>query len=133
MIDPSPAPATRTRRLRFGLRTLFVLVTIVACWLGYSMNWIHQRREALASGTMQVSGPDVALFFPPRAPGGLWLFGEKGEYEIIVPSNDEGDGQRAIRLFPEARVCFLIDGWIVQYQPGSKPVKPMDDQPSKQE
>ena len=47
MTDSSTTPVSPPRR--FGLRTLFVVVVIVSipcAWVGYSMNWIRQRREA---------------------------------------------------------------------------------------
>ena len=40
-------PRRRWFRFAFSLRTLFVVVTIFACWLGYHMNWIRQRHDAL--------------------------------------------------------------------------------------
>lgn len=34
-------------RLRFSLRTLFVLVTASACWIGYERSIVEQRKAAL--------------------------------------------------------------------------------------
>jgi hypothetical protein len=37
----------RRRWYQFSLRTMFVLVTVacvVLAWVGYSLNWIRQRR-----------------------------------------------------------------------------------------
>jgi hypothetical protein len=34
-------------RLRFSLRALFIAITLVAIWLGYHVNWIRQRHEAI--------------------------------------------------------------------------------------
>lgn len=36
----------RRRWLKFSLRTFFVLLTLLAVWLGYHVNWIRERREA---------------------------------------------------------------------------------------
>ena len=35
------------RRWSFGLRTLFVVVTVLACLLAYPLNWIRQRHYLL--------------------------------------------------------------------------------------
>ena len=47
----SDAPTT-PRRIRFSLRSLFVLVVIVSipcAWVAYSLNWIRQRHGGLRS------------------------------------------------------------------------------------
>ncbi len=44
------ADSPKHRRLRFSLRTLFVVVTVAACivgWTAYQLNWIRQRHEEL--------------------------------------------------------------------------------------
>jgi hypothetical protein len=41
-------PLPKRRWFAFSLRTLFVVVTLVACWLGYELNWIRQRRDFAA-------------------------------------------------------------------------------------
>jgi hypothetical protein len=44
-----PATATRNRRwLRFGLRTLLVLVTLLCVWLGWFMHGVQKQRKAAA-------------------------------------------------------------------------------------
>jgi hypothetical protein len=40
--------APKRRWPRFSLRTLFVVVTVLGCWLGYQLNWIRQRHDFLA-------------------------------------------------------------------------------------
>ena len=95
-----PAPSTPPRRFRFGLRSLFMLVTMICVWFGYSMNWIRQRRAML----------NEPYYFEPntleaesviQAPGGLWLLGERGVVTLWV---DEHNAERAGRLFPEAEI-----------------------------
>ena len=75
--------STPHRRIRFGLRSLFVLVAVVSmatAWVTYSLNWIRARNEALDHHVMYVT--DGKLY--PSAPRGLWLFGERG-YSNIEP------------------------------------------------
>jgi hypothetical protein len=35
--------APNRRWFQWSLRTLFVVVTVFGCWLGYEFNWIRQR------------------------------------------------------------------------------------------
>ena len=107
-------PAPR-RWFSFSLRTMFVVVRVFACWLGYELNWIRQRHEALDKDGFTSEAPPASADFV-TAPGWLWLFGERG-YDTIwfkVP-NDERDGMelnpaevaevaRVSRLFPEAEI-----------------------------
>jgi hypothetical protein len=90
-------------RFRFGLRALFVFVTLAAVWAAYSVHWIRQRREFVRA--MQ-AGPSTAIAIHEGvlAPGLLWLFGESGVEDIGLQSPDESDVQEARRLFPEAQV-----------------------------
>lgn len=36
-------------KLRFSIRALLVVMTLLALFLGYHLSWIHQRRAVLAS------------------------------------------------------------------------------------
>jgi hypothetical protein len=119
--------APRRRWFRFSLRTMFVVVTLVGCWLGYELHWLRQRRAFIAHETairdaQKEWWSTIALTAapgksPPWAPGGLWLFGEPG-YSFVYFISDSGtppesrtltanDRDRlatARRLFPEATV-----------------------------
>jgi hypothetical protein len=99
--------ARRTKkRLRFGLRTLFVVVTVVACWLGYSGNWIRRRNEIL-------SRPDVTSAGLARdniwlLPWTLRIFGEEGCHQVLFSAGcDREVIEQAVRLFPEAEVWWM--------------------------
>jgi hypothetical protein len=45
---PHDTPRPR-HRFRFGLRTLFIAVTILCCWLGWKVNAARKQREAVAA------------------------------------------------------------------------------------
>ncbi len=97
------------RRFRFGLRSLFIFVTLVAVWAAYSANWIRERREfvsKLESDPFAIARFDSALY----APGLLWLFGEDGVESIVLLN--ETDAAEARRLFPEAQVESCPPEWI---------------------
>jgi hypothetical protein len=38
--------APKRRWFAYSLRTLFVVVTVFGCWLGWNINIVRQRREA---------------------------------------------------------------------------------------
>src|SRR5688572_30141369 len=50
------------RCFRFSLRALLVLVAVVAIWLGWSLNWVLQRRDFIRNTQFD------ALTANPRAP-----------------------------------------------------------------
>jgi hypothetical protein len=119
----TPAPK---RRWSYSLRTLFVVVTVGACWLGYYANWARQRHQFLGAQR------DLARMFhqngmaepvvTARAPGALWLLGERGVGAlgvlIVVDRLDDFDNgfdweshetmRTARRLFPEADIGFGV-------------------------
>jgi len=98
------------RWFRFGLSTLFVLVTLAACaarWVQVQMKWIHDRHAVLGG-----DGSDRGGFGDPaKAPDAPWplrWFGETGCYGIAVPQGtSKEEMERVKRLFPEAKVEFF--------------------------
>ncbi|WP_428304034.1 hypothetical protein [Lacipirellula sp.] len=84
-------------KLRFSIRAMLVVMTLLALWCGYGMNWIRQRREFMDSDIMTGIGGHT------RAPGLLFLLGERG-YSILHVDFEEGDPKigRIQALFPEA-------------------------------
>ena len=121
----SDKPRRRWFRPRYSLTTLFLLVTVFGCWLGYSLNWIKQRREFLALDNVShiVATYEDWTFFhgrpvdkrieQPNAPGILRLLGEEGVAAISVTPN----GSAAVvgeqidcgrLLFPEALVSSTV-------------------------
>jgi hypothetical protein len=95
----------KCRWFTFSLRTLFVIVTVSAAWIGYELNWIRQRHElisrqahllftsqevdardegSIAWAIEQVSGDRVAPVTPTVAPGLLGLFCERGLNDLAL-------------------------------------------------
>ncbi len=117
--------AGRWRWFQFKLRTLMIVVTILAVFLGYPINWMRQRHNFLIqvdrSGSFYrrgpVVGPVTAQSKPAEAPLLLRVFGERGQERIVVSINDaakEGlneDSQELLnsakRLFPEAELLTV--------------------------
>jgi len=116
------------RRWSFSLRTLFVVVTLGGCWLGYHLNWIRER-HALRDE------PNVTASFIPmqRAPSlALRLMGERGANSIFLhyawgsptlSESDEAQKNLASRLFPEAIVKVQTGTVNFADDPG-KPANP---------
>jgi hypothetical protein len=98
---------------RFSLRTLFVLVTLIAVWLGWSLNWIRQRHAFLRDRRAFVFGIDPDAVTP--APRFLWLFGEDGAEYVKLTSEDQSAYVRAKELFPEA---IVVGKYTIIHWPG---------------
>jgi hypothetical protein len=92
----------KRRWFRFGLRTLFVLVTIVgvcAGWVAYQLNWIRQRHEFLGRPPNGIYANNNS-----ELPWSLKLFGEKAMMGVYTP---DATKQEAEKLFPEATICVI--------------------------
>jgi len=104
--------APNRRWFQFSLGTLFLIVTVVCCWLGYQLNWIRQRRAFEArAGVQSYVTVKKGLF---NAPGLLQFFGEPGRATIVLhfpadPTPAElQEVQLARRLFPEAETVVKV-------------------------
>lgn len=103
-------PALKRRWLRFSLRTVFVVVTVLAVflgWLVFQLNWIEQRRQAVADGTVDMRIIHTFEHTPRRVPWTLRLFGEHeidADALLLPPTATEADVARVRGLFPEAYV-----------------------------
>lgn len=92
--------APKRRWFRFGLRTLFVMVTVVGCWLGYHLNWIRERHAYLGNSAAVHSRGSAAA-----APLSLRLLGEDGVSSVTVAGWAPNRNPAYARsLFPEADV-----------------------------
>lgn len=78
-------------------------MTLFAIWCAYSIHWIRQRRQAIASGFVRVV--DYPDELPTIAPALLWLFGEAGCEGIWINDRSEDRWKEAITLFPEGEVA----------------------------
>jgi hypothetical protein len=138
-MDMSDAtPTTRRRWYQFSLRTMLLLMAIVAVsfsWIGYNLNLIRQRQEILRhwwQADQYVYGA-FGPAQPVRAPGSLWLFGEQGYRTVLIRfSNADdhtelSDAEKALvvgakALFPEAYVeGALMSDSMPNIYPGWKP------------
>ena len=96
----------RTWWPRFGLRTLFVLITLISLpigWIAYQLNWIRQRHEFLhrtLDAEIDYSGP--VLY--PKCPWPLNLFGEQAHDIVFTPQRTADEARR---LFPEAQIVIV--------------------------
>ena len=94
-------------RLRFSIRAMLVATTLLCLWCESSMNWIRQRRAAIASGCVTVlegRAEDV-----PSAPRLLWLFGETGHFGIWVDAPTDEETASAVALFPEVDEVISVE------------------------
>lgn len=111
----------RRRWFRFGLRTLFVLLTVLGVWVGVQMNWLRERREARAwieknGGVVldhvphdfSIAGGKPQRWDPARvrAPWPIRLLG--GEPVGFVVFHDaKGQSARLSKIFPEAKIVQI--------------------------
>ena len=112
-------------RPRYSLRTLFVLVALaaIACsWAINRLNLIKHRHAFIAEEAVEwqrfsPSSRRNVAYDECRAPGFLWLFGEKGSGRVFVlkdhyiggyTERDMNRFRTAQQLFPEAKI------WIVR-------------------
>jgi len=112
------------RWLRFSLRGMFVVITLLGIWLGFQVNWLRQRQEARRwieqheslGGWSRINPKDVIWTKldgtkhpgkPADAPWSLRLFGETRLAFINLDKSklSEADIPRIdslLALFPEA-------------------------------
>jgi hypothetical protein len=105
------APQTRRRVFQFGLRTMFVAVTVFAVWLGDELKFVRDRqtwireneyeRERLGQGVVTIH------WLTPAAPIPFWRrwLGDRSVRSVELFANaTNADLDRAKYLFPEASV-----------------------------
>jgi hypothetical protein len=104
-------PPTRRRWLRFSLRTLLVLVTLLCLYLGWAMNWIRQRqaflRDSVPDDPIVKVLATVSGLKEQAAPWSLRLLNENGIPWLYFESAEQQKLIEVSQLFPEAKVYFL--------------------------
>ena len=103
-VMPDPTPKSRRRWFRFSLRSMFVVVTVlavIAAFVAYNLNWIRQRHEMTFAGRITSPGYFVVGSDEGNAPGMLWVFGERGYDRMRVAFRDYPDEEN---LTPEQRL-----------------------------
>ena len=119
--------APKRRWPRFSLRTMFVGVTVFCWWMGYELNFIHQRRAMRESivqrgGAVEVfSRPEPLEIFPgilhssyqrvlgpeeePEIPRWRRWLGDESINQVMMPvGSSKAEVARAKWLFPESAV-----------------------------
>src|SRR6266702_5950070 len=106
--------AHKRRWFQFSLRTLFIVMTLFGCWLGYQLSWIRQRHALLSPQQVYGCGTVTVYQGGTSAPWSIRVFGEPGYGELIVEVDDCSDAddtkRRVEMLFPEAKVGFASHG-----------------------
>ncbi len=123
--------APKRRWFRFSLRTMFVMVTLLAVWLGWQVRWLHRRdkfqswlkaQEEFAAAHGHEFTTSTAEWFPipgspPRGSWLLWMFGREevktltltfvvDDVAELSPRRNEAL-KRAGELFPEAATIVI--------------------------
>ena len=95
-------------KLRFSIRALLALMTLLALFLAYHLNWIRQRRAAIDSGVVtiraHVAQPWMQLPRAPQPSRILQLFGEETYAALWVNEKAGEDLAAMASLFPEANL-----------------------------
>ena len=106
------APPKR-RWFRFSLRTMFVLVTVFAIWLGWNVRQVRQRAEVVsqveANGGWVLRTSPGLMATSGNLPFSWWLVGARPVYTVSLDRDYEPAKQARIeQLFPEAFVMPYI-------------------------
>lgn len=93
------------RWFRYSLRTMFVVVTVFAVWLGWELKFVNARRNF--PGTALMSRETEEGQHPPF--WRRWL-GDEAVSAWYFPNNAPDDLlSRARELFPESRIIRLTE------------------------
>jgi hypothetical protein len=126
------------RWIAFSLRTLLLVVTLFACWLGWEMHVVRGRQAELlwadehgcAVTSYSELKSDCGLDFDSRRgrfPAVRRLFGDSPIAAVVLPDDGraaQGDVDRIAKVFPEAFV-FVTEP---DYCPLGAPVFEADDE-----
>jgi hypothetical protein len=117
--------APKRRWFRFSLRTLFVVVTVIACWLGWNVHVVRQRQAVWREIVAEDEARNKVLQRIPRWGGFTgWrtetvqkgsltpaqipivrrLLGDQPRTDIM--RSREADARRTMQFFPEATITY---------------------------
>ena len=101
--------ARKRRWVRSSLLGFSIAGMLIACWVGYHLNWIRERHNAkvfFAIGQIELRFPDGTNKVEIQtwdAPWPLGWFGEKGQrFLMIEGSTPREEIDQILALFPEA-------------------------------
>ena len=94
----------KRRWYQFTLRTLFVVMTVFALWLGWQINWFRSRQAWLEAKDYVGAFPAVGLRKVPHPHFLLTLFRQEAMSQILLRNATEEEVAKVQRLFPEANV-----------------------------
>jgi hypothetical protein len=134
-------PAPHRRWFRFSLRTLFVVVTVFACWLGWNVNAVQKRKHLIdwagfhgakfnQDETWDRASPAVVARMEaskrervaitrrmPQVDGIGWFrwkfLGDRAIECIWIPYvwRNEIETRQIDEAFPEAKIIVGANGW----------------------
>jgi hypothetical protein len=112
-MTPMPTPPRR-RWFQFSLATMFVVVTVLAVWLGWEVKLVRDRSDFLVwchEGNVAAGLERGWTAYPSRnvpAPAipfwRRWLGDESVHAITLPPGSSAADYERATVLFPEAAI-----------------------------
>jgi hypothetical protein len=120
--------APKRRWPRFTLWTLFLVVIVAACWVGYELLWVHQRQNMTARHVARVGGESshvgvveyygtaptaiptavriLSIFGENPRQGQLLIFYDGGSGELSTDDKQELEDARV--LFPESQIMWKL-------------------------
>ena len=92
------------RRLQFSLRSLFIVITLFAVWLGWQLYWFKTRRDWLEAKNYVAAFPAAGERKLPHPQLMITLFRQEAMSQIMLRNATDEEVAKVQRLFPEADV-----------------------------
>jgi hypothetical protein len=112
MLNSPPKP--RRRWFSYSLRTMFVVVTVFAIWLGWELSYIRERKDAIArlgepeclfiasTGELRNMNPGNEALIATIPIWRRWLGDEPMAQVCLDAAQDSSLVEKLVELFPEA-------------------------------
>ncbi len=105
-------PGAKRRWFTFSLRTLFVVVTVFACWLGWNVNRVRQRNHLIEHPRQLDHQPSPAPYWVIRCdedklPIAWRMLGARHDWATWLVQNEsltEAELRRAAILLPDCKI-----------------------------